>query len=157
MTPPCLDRAVLTRRLRLLDETLAQLHELADIDAETLRREPLTRAALERLIQVTVDLAVDVNAHVVVGLGAPPPVTARASFAAAADVGMLDSELAERLAPATGLRNLLVHRYADVDLDLLVAGLRRLLELATGFVASVARLVKQQTEGPREPGTGPST
>jgi uncharacterized protein YutE (UPF0331/DUF86 family) len=143
MTPQALDRSVLTRRLHLLDETLTQLRALRDTDADVLRREPLTRAALERLVQVTVDLAVDINAHLVVGLGCPAPATARSSFAAVADAGVLDAKLAEELAPATGLRNLLVHRYADIDLDLLVAGMRRLLERCPDYITAVARFVQQ--------------
>lgn len=143
MTPQSLDRSVLTRRLRLLDETLAQLRELRDVDVNTLEQEPLTRAALERLVQVTVDLAIDINAHVVVGLGAPAPETARASFAAAAKAGVIDTKLADELAPAAGLRNLLVHRYADIDLGLLVTGMRQLLERCPEYVAAVARFTEQ--------------
>ena len=38
----------------------------------------------------------------------------------AAQAGALPQELAERLAPSAGLRNVLVHEYVDVDLDQVV-------------------------------------
>jgi uncharacterized protein YutE (UPF0331/DUF86 family) len=69
MTPPTLDAEVIAARLRLLADTLADLSALRGVDAERLRAEPLTRAAAERLLQVAVDLAVDVNAHII-GQGA---------------------------------------------------------------------------------------
>lgn len=52
--------------------------------------------------------------------------------------GVSEPDLAESLARAVGFRNILVHGYADVDDDLVVAELDRLADLAA-FVRAVAR------------------
>jgi uncharacterized protein YutE (UPF0331/DUF86 family) len=73
VTPAGPDREVVGRRLRALDDALADLEILRDVSVDRLRAEPLTRAAAERLLQVVVDLAIDVNAHLVVtALGRAP-------------------------------------------------------------------------------------
>lgn len=59
-----------------------------------------------------IDLAV--SASVRLGLGSPP--TYADAFRALASAGVLDRDLAERLARAAGFRNLIVHAYADLDL-----------------------------------------
>ena len=73
MTPRSFDRQVAARRLRLLRDTLDELAAVGDVTAERLHTESVTRAATERLIQVAVDLAIDVNSHVAVAqLGRSP-------------------------------------------------------------------------------------
>ncbi|HVL03961.1 MAG TPA: HepT-like ribonuclease domain-containing protein [Acidimicrobiales bacterium] len=119
MRPTELDREVIGRRLRLLRQTLADLRPLGQLSVTGLRDDPVRRAAIERFIQVRVDPAADVNAHIVVATLASAPATTAASFRLAADVGAVPVELAERLVPTAGLRNLLVHRYSDIDVALL--------------------------------------
>lgn len=138
MTPRLVESDVIRRRLRLMEESLQYLQLLSDRSADDLRTAPLERAAGERLIQVVVDLAVDINSHLVVAGGAPAPETGRDSFPAAATVGALADDLAERLAPSAGMRNLLVHRYADIRLDLLAAGVAATLEDYPEYIRQVS-------------------
>ncbi|MFP3908164.1 MAG: type VII toxin-antitoxin system HepT family RNase toxin [Acidimicrobiales bacterium] len=114
------------QRLRLLDDTLSELDQVGVLTAEELDADAIRRAATERLIQVVVDLAVDINAHVVVATTGRAPDTARRSFLAMGSSGILPVDLAERLAPSAGLRNVLVHRYRDIRLDLLADALQRI-------------------------------
>ena len=126
MTPPSLDRDTAAARLRAMRDSLDELDALRDATPSSLRDEPLTRAAAERLIQVVVDLAVDVNGHVAVSASGAAPATGRDSFIAAAAVGAIDGELAERLVPSAGLRSVLVHRYTDIRTDLVAECIERL-------------------------------
>jgi uncharacterized protein YutE (UPF0331/DUF86 family) len=138
MTPRPLDSDIVRQRLRLMEETLRDLRLLADHSADDLAAAPLDRAAAERLVQVVVDLAVDINSHLAVAGGAPAPETGRDSFPAAAAVGALADDLAQRLAPSAGLRNLLVHRYADIRLDLLAAGIAATLDDYPSFIRQIS-------------------
>ena len=138
MTPRRLEPDVVWRRLRLMEESLRDLHLLADRTATDLAGAPLERAAAERLVQVVVDLAVDINSHLVVAAGAPAPETGRDSFPAAAAIGALTADLAQCLAPSAGMRNLLVHRYADVRVDLLVAGIAETLGAYPVYIREVS-------------------
>jgi uncharacterized protein YutE (UPF0331/DUF86 family) len=66
---------------------------------------------LQQVIQVAVDLA----AHAMVDLPGPRPNTLAGLFDALAERGLIDRPLATRLSAMARFRNLLVHRYADID------------------------------------------
>ncbi|MDQ3305350.1 MAG: DUF86 domain-containing protein [Actinomycetota bacterium] len=138
MSPAELDREVLARRLRLLQETLDELRPLASLEPVALGQDPVTRAAIERFVQVLVDLAADVNTHLAVAQLGQAPVTTGDSFIQAAALGAIPLELAQEMAPAAGLRNLLVHRYGDINLDLLTQALPEILEHFSAYVTHVA-------------------
>ncbi len=67
---------------------------------------------LWQAVQVVIDLAV--SSCVRLGLGSPP--TYGDAFRSLATAGVVDPELAGRLARAAGFRNLVVHAYAELDL-----------------------------------------
>ena len=138
MTPPSLDRDQAGARLRTMRETLDELESLRDVSVARLESEPLTRAAAERLIQVVVDLAVDVNAHIAVVATGAAPQTGRDSFLAAATSGAITEDLATALAPAAGLRNVLVHRYTDIRTDLVASAVGTVLDGFSDYVRQVA-------------------
>lgn len=138
MTPASPDAEVLGRRLRLLRDTLGELDALRGVTADELAADAIRRAATERLLQVVVDLAVDINAHIAVTINAAAPATARQSFPAAALAGALPAALADELAPSTGLRNVLVHRYTDIRVDLVADAVDPVLEGYARYVESVS-------------------
>ncbi|MCU0267422.1 MAG: DUF86 domain-containing protein [Acidimicrobiales bacterium] len=142
MTPRRLDADVVGARLRLLAETLASMEELRGVEPARLVAEPLTRAAAERLVQVVADLALDVNAHVAAAIEGAAPTSGRDSFVAVARIGALDPDLAERLAPLTGLRNVLVHRYTGIRVDLVATAIDEILVLLPAYVRQMSAFVE---------------
>ena len=58
------------------------------------------------------------------------------TFTLLAQMGVIDRQLAERLKRAAGLRNVIVHGYVDVDVDLLWEGLARAGDLEELAVAA---------------------
>lgn len=138
MSPRRLDIAVVLRRLSLMTETLEQLKLLAFADVDQFTANPLDRAAAERLLQVLVDLAIDINSHLAVAMGSSAPETGRDSFLALGSLGVIDPALAELLAPAAGMRNVLVHRYFDIRLNELVRGVEMALQQFPSYVRAVA-------------------
>jgi uncharacterized protein YutE (UPF0331/DUF86 family) len=146
VTPRPLDPDVVTRRLRILREALDGLTALQPVDASRLSDDLVARSAIERLIQVVVDAAVDLNAHVVVAETGAAPMSARDSFALAARAGAIDEELADRLGPAAGLRNVLVHRYADIQVELVASAVPEVVEGFGAYVRQIADFVARKSE-----------
>ncbi|WP_208029424.1 type VII toxin-antitoxin system HepT family RNase toxin [Rhabdothermincola sediminis] len=145
MNVPRLDTDVIARRLRLLRDTLDELTALRGVTAARLETAPLERAAAERLLQVAVDLAIDINAHVAVALSGRAPATGRESFLAMGTAGVLPVELAEQLAPAAGLRNVLVHRYVDISLELVARAVPEVLDGLGAYVEQVATFLASRS------------
>ena len=105
---------VVLRKLDALADSVARIETcpasldglLADRDAQDVLALNLTRA---------VQLCVDIGLHLLAEAGLPVPDTMAGTFDRLADAGLLDTELAARLRPAVGFRNLAVHRYDDID------------------------------------------
>ncbi len=132
------DADVVARRLLALSEALANLGRPDCSDVAKLRGDPVLRAAVERWLQVAIEVCIDVAHHVIAAEAWTPPPTGRAAFLTLASHGRLDGALAERLGRAVGLRNLLVHDYADVDLQILAGIVASDLEDLRAFARSAA-------------------
>lgn len=104
-------------RLQLLDELLVDLRTVGEPTPDLLRTDRLLCRALERILTHLVDLAVDLNRQGT-GKGAGE-VSRRASFDAAAAVGMITPELAERLVKSVDLQTALAGVDLGCDLEML--------------------------------------
>lgn len=138
MTPRRLDPATIQRRLVEMRLTSVRLIELIPVSAAQLEADWRHRALVERLFERLVELAVAINSHIAAAMTGIPPDEYRASFQAAAEAGALPPDLADRLAPAAGLRNVITHDYLDTDLTLLAAGVNEAPADFNAYVVAVA-------------------
>ena len=139
MTPSGTNTDAVLRRLRMMQDALDTLQGFRGVDADQLNHDPVTRAATERLLQVIVDLAFDINAHLVATTLGRSPETGRASFRDLAEAGVLDAALADSLAPAAGLRNVLVHHYVDVRMDLVADAVVTVGDAFPAYIRAVSQ------------------
>jgi uncharacterized protein YutE (UPF0331/DUF86 family) len=109
------ERALVERKLGQLAERLRHLEAYSRDGWEAYRRNFERRKASEKLLQESIEAAIDVNTHLLVELGHGVPVDYHRSFTDLGRHGWLPVDLADRLAPAAGLRNRLVHQYAEID------------------------------------------
>jgi uncharacterized protein YutE (UPF0331/DUF86 family) len=147
MTPRPLDVDVVQRRLGDVRDALAHLRELGSFTAEDLARDWRLQAVVERVLTVLVEAAVKCNGHLVTSTLGRAPADYRSSFVDAAEAGALDPDLAHRIAPSAGLRNVLVHGYDEVDLEQLVRGAELALELYPAYVQQVATFARERPTG----------
>lgn len=110
-----IDHELVNRKLSQIVEYLTALTPLQALSYENYLQQPLPRYAAERLLQLIVDTAVDINAHLVVELTGTPPQDYYDSFIKAAQAGVLSVTFALSIAQSTGLRNRLVHQYEAID------------------------------------------
>jgi uncharacterized protein YutE (UPF0331/DUF86 family) len=110
-----LDAALVRRKLALIARNLDDLATVADLPLDAYVADRFRRKGTERLLQETVEAAVDINLHIARAEGAPASHDYYGSFVEAGRRGIIPPALAERLAPATGLRNRIVHEYDAID------------------------------------------
>jgi len=106
------------------------------------------RRIVERLIQLIVDVAIDINTHAVVDAGKPPPADAYSSFLEAAKIGLIPLAFARKLAPSTGERNIIVHEYENIDDKIVFESISEALELYFQYVKYISEYVRK-TSPPR--------
>lgn len=141
MTPRRFDADVVHQKLSLIEETLDTLQSLGEVTARRLAEDPVVAAAVERLLTRAVDLAVDVNSHAASSLLGRHPGGYAESFRMASTAGLLTTDLADRLVGSVGMRNVIVHQYAELDRDIVAAAVPKTIEGYREYVTAVARFV----------------
>jgi uncharacterized protein YutE (UPF0331/DUF86 family) len=142
--PSALNAESVQRRLVALRERLDELGQLGDITADRLEKDWMVRAAVERVLTQLVELAAQINTHIVTAAGNVPPTEYRESFAAAAEVGAISTELAAKIGPSAGLRNILVHQYLDADLEIVATSVAESITDYSAYVREVASWIRDQ-------------
>lgn len=110
-----IDIDLVRRKLSRLIMYLERLKPIAGKSLEEYRADFYIKSSAERLIQLIVECATDINNHVVVETGNRPPEDYTVSFVKAAEAGLISRNLAEQIKGSAGMRNILVHEYMDID------------------------------------------
>ncbi|SFS54882.1 type VII toxin-antitoxin system HepT family RNase toxin [Saccharopolyspora flava] len=147
MTPRRLDVEVLRNKLDAVDRATTTLQSITPLDADKLRSEPVTAAAVERLTCRLVDLAADVNTHIGSVVLGRAPENYRESFDLMEQAGALTGELVEKIKPSVGMRNAIVHEYLRIDYDIVAAAVPLALETYSEYRKQVAGYVYDQAAG----------
>ena len=117
------DRRRLDMRLERIEIACTKLDQAARAPFDRYANDPNLVDATERRIQVALQAAIDVGAHIISASGWKTPEDYRNVFTELAAHSVLPNDLAARLADAAGLRNLLVHEYLEIDAKRLHSGL----------------------------------
>lgn len=105
---------------------LADVHAFADeVGRERFLADRGEQYRIAFPLQQAIQVAIDLAAHLLADRPAHRPGTLAGLFDTLAEQGVVDRDLAQRLAAMARFRNLLVHRYADLDMA-------RFWEIATG-------------------------
>lgn len=130
------DAESIEKRIDRLGSYLEQLEKIEAAGHDAYRADSQARSAAERLVQISIQICIDIAAHLIAERGPKMPDDYRGVFAALSPG--LDPELAERLANAVGMRNVLVHGYLEVDDELVWDAIAHLDDLRQ-FAAFAAR------------------
>lgn len=110
-----LERAVVERKLQHLRELVLLLRQESGRSLESFLADRREQLLVERLLHLAVEAATDLLEHLLVQASQVRPQTYADTFLQAGQQGWISMELAQRLVPAAGLRNRLVHDYEAID------------------------------------------
>jgi uncharacterized protein YutE (UPF0331/DUF86 family) len=131
------DPDLIAKQLAFIETRLRELTTMARLDRlhDDLKEERF----VEYTLQLAIQAALDVASHIVSDERLGEPATNRELFDRLASGGWISKELASRLGDMAGFRNILVHGYQDVDLDIVVDAATNRLDDLTGFVIAVRK------------------
>jgi len=123
-----LEREVIHRRLKKLDEYLTILERLRRYSLSEFLSDPERYGSTERFLQSAIEATLDVGSYVIAELelgtvqtyGDIPQILAKSEY--------VNLELANRWMRMIGFRNILVHEYLDVDRKIVYDVLQNRLE-----------------------------
>lgn len=115
-----LDKELVQNKLADLKTYYQKIEEYSREDAINIIKDDLKLHAIERLFQLIVDTAVDINTHIISELNLPMPGDYYSTFIVLGENKILPMDFSLKIAPSVGLRNLVVHKYGKVDMKKMV-------------------------------------
>jgi uncharacterized protein YutE (UPF0331/DUF86 family) len=134
------------RRLEFILDYLNEIKPLASISLdEFLHNRYLLRAA-ERLLEITIQAAIDINNHLLKELSQTSKQSNADVFLKLSRLGVITPELAQLLSESGKFRNRLAHRYDDVDPEIVFSVINEVLEQYPLYVEQVENFMDSLEE-----------
>jgi uncharacterized protein YutE (UPF0331/DUF86 family) len=109
------DADLLAKKLAFVESCVADLRRLAV--AEDIASDVKERRFVEHTLQLAIQACLDAASHVVSDDRLGEPKTNQELFRLLEQAGRISKDLSQKLRAAAGFRNILVHGYADVDVN----------------------------------------
>ena len=140
MTP--IDLAVVTAKERIIVREAKLLREIQDRGVSQ-ASELFVQHAMCHAVQNLIGACIDIAQHLLCAKNAEIPGSYAEALEALGRIGVLEPEFARRFSGAAKLRNVVVHAYADLDIDRIAAAVPALLEDTKTFLKAVERHVHE--------------
>ncbi|MFC1707061.1 DUF86 domain-containing protein [Planctomycetota bacterium] len=134
---------VLRQRLDVLLDAISDLRRYREaVSREQLSSDRDAQHMVLHAMYVATQSAIDIALHAAADAGEPAAQSYRDAFRYLGRAGLLEADLAERMAGWAGLRNVLAHYYAVVDYDLVYEALQSDLAELEQFAVAAATWIE---------------
>ncbi len=141
-----MDRDILLRKLDSLARCIHRIECKRPATIEELNTDIDLQDILSVNIERAVQLCVDIGAHVLTDLEAPPPKTMGEVFVQLAEHSVIDEATAVLLRKAVGFRNLSVHSYDRLDWQRVFDIIHNRLDDFRNYSCTVGEWIQRQVE-----------
>ena len=97
--------------------------------------------SVERILELIIMVSSDVVFHLISEKGKDIPSSYRSAFLKAGELSIISNDLSERLALAAGMRNILVHEYEEIDLDIIYQSIKESIKDFSQFLLEIEKVI----------------
>lgn len=115
-----IDKDLVKHKMSDVQGYLEELKPILKNDSKDIVEDKLKLRTLERLFQLIVDTAIDINTHIISESELQVPNDYQGTFRTLGENKILPMDFVLKIAPSVGLRNLIVHKYGNVDLKRMI-------------------------------------
>jgi uncharacterized protein YutE (UPF0331/DUF86 family) len=108
---------VVAARLNKLQEYLQILREIQKFDIQRFKSDPFIRGTAERNLHLAIQCLLDIGNHIIADRGYRKPDTYAEIIEVLAEKGVVSQGLCQNMAGMAAFRNVLVHDYVNLDLN----------------------------------------
>ena len=142
-SPEMIDREAIYERLAHINRMLQLLKERRTASLEEFQRNSLLADATMYELQTCIEAMTDIGNHIIAAAGFRKPQERSEIMAILAEEGVIPPDLAKRLAEAVRLRNILVHGYLKVAINVVYKVLRENLEDVEEFAKAIVEYIEE--------------
>ena len=137
------DEDVIVDKLRYINRYTDDLKQMRGMSKEEYVEDMVTQRAVERTLMNLVQACIDLAQHIRSAKGLSPTGTARQEMQVLGNAEILSRETQEKMEEAIGFRNILAHRYGDIDHEVVFDVLHDDLRWFEQFQQEIARWFQQ--------------
>lgn len=138
------NKKLIQEKVRMIQADLLHLKDFEDLTFDEVAKDYGTHKIVERIIEVIVNEAIDINQHLIVELGKGKlPFDYKESFLLLADLGVLPKKFTKQIADSVGLRNILVHMYRKLDEKIFYISIKKCLSQYTRYCRYILEYLKK--------------
>lgn len=135
---------MIKRKIARIEKELSYLADFKDLGFDDLAKDYATHHAVERMIEVVVNFAIDINQHIIANSEKSDlPFDFKESFLMLSDFGAYPREFANKISESVGLRNILVHEYERLDERKFFNSIKDCLEQYTAYCRYIIDYLKK--------------
>ena len=138
------DEDVFVDRLQYVNRYTDDLEQIRGVSKEEYLEDMVTQRAVERTLMNLIQACIDLAQHVRSSEDLSPSGTAKQDIEALGNADVISQETQTRLEEAVGFRNVLAHRYGDVDHEIVYDVLHDDLHWFKRFQQEVAQWYQQK-------------
>ncbi|NQT06947.1 MAG: DUF86 domain-containing protein [Candidatus Omnitrophica bacterium] len=131
-------------KLGKLQEYVGYLKEYREEPIKRLKTDHTLQGAVLRYLQLAIECVLDIGEILISALRLSKPQEAREVIKILAENGIIPTAFAERFAPIANFRNILVHEYAEIDLDKVYNHLQKDLEDFDFYAKKVSQYLQSK-------------
>lgn len=139
---PMIKKEVIQRKLIKLKEYLDEMQLLVALSLGQYKKDIPKKRMAERVIQLIVECASDINSHIIVEEGLSPPKDYHESFTKLEKLQIYSEDFAWDLARFAGLRNRLVHTYEEIKDELVYKNILLVKNIFPRYISYIEKYLK---------------
>lgn len=130
------------KKIDLLREYLIELRPYVVLDAEAILANKEKILSMERLFQLAVDEAADINSYIAFQVLDKVPESYQSSFHVLSEGKILDQELVDRISESARIRNQIVHDYEKLQKKDGIEAIKKFFPLYEKYLDALVRKFK---------------
>ena len=136
-----IDAEIIQKRLEKLHQYISLLQKLSEQPLSRFLSDPFVQGNVERYLQLSIQVSLDIGNHILAEIETRAPEEYRDIFILLGENKVVPVDLAKKMAPLAGLRNILVHDYLEIDLKRIYKFLKNDLSDFSEFAKYISKYV----------------
>lgn len=137
-----IDKNLIKRKIGAIQGDLTELAKFKAYSVEQIAGNYRHHKVIERIIEVVVNEAIDINQHIIVNSGCKElPFDFRESFLLLLKLKVYPKSFAQKIADSVGLRNILVHQYRKLDEKIFYASIKDCLRQYSKYCGYILKFI----------------